>query len=526
MFAQQIFLPEVQRRRESHRIGLNCTARFQRTLTSTKVVLVAGLMMAWSFCLGAGPVFAQHSQASFQFEPELVTQNNQDFLKIPDELLPAPAIEESDSTNDQLQEDLRLLRQRLDLIENELAAERAQQKKSEFTAKVAKEKRPSIDWTAQLQVDTVFSDQSEENRLAVGDAPNGTDFRRARLGAVGRYQEYYEYRIEMDFALPGRPSFLDVWVGHHNVKYFGTIRVGHFFEPVSLERLSANRFSTFMERGLADAIVPARNTGIAVHNATESQRLMWQYGFFKSGSDNYGDDTGDSPDWAFSHRIVWAPGLDKANTRYLNHFGFAHSIRRPDDRLYSIASTPEIRMSETGGASIPNFVNTGNIPASTVDLINFEMAFVRGPLSFQTEYNYAQVDQINGPRVNFHGAYAFVSWFITGEHRPYAVAQNENSRPIGMFGRPIPFTNVLPAPGSTETPSGPGAWELAARWSWLDLNDQNIQGGNLHDLTFGVNWYLNPYTKVQFNYIHPILYKQNFGTSTANFVGMRVNWDF
>jgi phosphate-selective porin OprO/OprP len=438
-----------------------------------------------------------------------------------------PAVVGQDPIHEtQVERDLRALRERLDSVERQLAAERAKPQKMDVASKPEKSKLPSVNWTGQLQVDTVFSDQSEANRAAVGDAPNGTDFRRARLGAYGKYQEWYEYRIEMDFALPGRPSFLDVWVGHQNVPFFGNVKVGHFFEPFSLERLSANRFSTFLERGLADAMAPARNTGIASYNSTESERLMWQYGFFKSGSDNYGDDVGDSPDWAFTHRIVWAPGFEKSNTRYLNHFGFAHSFRQPDDRLYRISSTPEIRLNEQGVASMPNFVDTGNIPTNTVDLLNFEMAFVRGPLSFQTEYNLAIVDQTNGPTAKMHGAYAFFSWFVTGEHRPYATTTSPDATPMGMFGRPIPKTNVLPAPGSTDVPPGPGAWELAARWSWIDLTDAGINGGDLHDLTFGVNWYLNPYAKMQFNYILPVLRKPGFGESNANFVGVRVNWDF
>ncbi len=49
--------------------------------------------------------------------------------------------------------------------------------------------------------------------------------------------------------------------------------------------------------------------------------------------------------------------------------------------------------------------------------------------------------------------------------------------------------------------SGPGAWQVAARYSSVDLNDESIRGGQLDDITLGINWHLNPNTRVMCNYI-------------------------
>ena len=45
-----------------------------------------------------------------------------------------------------------------------------------------------------------------------------------------------------------------------------------------------------------------------------------------------------------------------------------------------------------------------------------------------------------------------------------------------------------------------GAWQLTARYTYLDLNDKMIVGGRANDLTVGLNWFLNQYMKVQWNY--------------------------
>ena len=48
---------------------------------------------------------------------------------------------------------------------------------------------------------------------------------------------------------------------------------------------------------------------------------------------------------------------------------------------------------------------------------------------------------------------------------------------------------------------GAGAWQVGARFSYLDLNDRAIRGDRVWDWTFGLNWFLNPNMKVQLNYV-------------------------
>ena len=84
-------------------------------------------------------------------------------------------------------------------------------------------------------------------------------------------------------------------------------------------------------------------------------------------------------------------------------------------------------------------------------------------------------------------AYAEVGSFLTGE----------DNRESGAFTRVTPRDRVA---WSRAGFSGWGAWQVSARYSYLDLNSLGINGGRVHDVTAGVNWFLNPNTKVQFNY--------------------------
>ena len=48
---------------------------------------------------------------------------------------------------------------------------------------------------------------------------------------------------------------------------------------------------------------------------------------------------------------------------------------------------------------------------------------------------------------------------------------------------------------------GIGAWQILARYSYLNLNDDVIKGGQLASYTVGANWFLNSSITFQANYV-------------------------
>jgi phosphate-selective porin OprO/OprP len=357
-------------------------------------------------------------------------------------------------------------------------------------------------------------------------------FRRARVGWQGGW-ECTEYRIEVDFALPGRPSFLDIWAGLNGVPVVNIVRVGHFFEPFSLERLTSNRYVTFMERSLPDGpFAPARNIGIAAFNHTPDARMTWALGVFKE-ADLFGDnviipgsaanDIGVRGGGAVTGRITWLPYWDECSDgrRYV-HLGGAGSLRRPDENRVRFAAQPEARL----GAAVPNvpaFVDTDWIPCDRNHLVGGEFAWVCGPFSLQSEYMIDFLHRIDGgPNVAFHGWYVTASYFLTGEHRPYKRTMPQG----GVFGRVIPNRDFCLASKRPDGFGGPGAWEIAARVSQLDFNDGDIRGGRLTDVTVGLNWYMTPYLRITSNYIRAILDNPVHGRSYADVYAVRVGYDF
>ena len=92
-------------------------------------------------------------------------------------------------------------------------------------------------------------------------------------------------------------------------------------------------------------------------------------------------------------------------------------------------------------------------------------------------------------------------------------AESSSSKSSGAFSRVTPNENFW---------DGPGAWELALRYSTIDLDDDVILGGELDVWALGANWHINPNTRVMFNYVAPHL----DGVGTAGAFVTRFQIDF
>jgi phosphate-selective porin OprO and OprP len=142
-----------------------------------------------------------------------------------------------------------------------------------------------------------------------------------------------------------------------------------------------------------------------------------------------------------------------------------------------------------------------------------EAAATWGPLFFQGEYFWYNVDRyalatpgtVTGPSLKFSGGYAEASWTITGETRAY-------NQGAGAYAGVVPKDPFSLATG------GWGAWEIAARYSVIDLNDRigfadGIVGGKQQIFTAGLNWYVNRNVRFMFNYLHGDIAKQVSATN-------------
>lgn len=407
---------------------------------------------------------------------------------------------------------------RLEDLESQIAELRSMIDKPPAPATIAppKPKYPINRLTGFFQADWGLISQDPENLAAVGDAEDGADFRRARLATAGQVAENVSYSLEMDFAFPGRPSFMDVWLEVQKLPALGNVRVGQYRQPMGMDGLTSVRELTFLERGLPFAFLPFRQIGVMAHDQVFDGLATWAVSGFRFPTDVFGSALGDNGGYGLATRITGLPFYSERN--YLLHIGAAYSFIDPSNDLVQYRSTPEFFTNETGGGvpggipiQFPFFVDTGLIATDNVNLFGGEMAWVAGSMHGQAELLVANVSQTSGQDATFSGGYVQTAYILTGEVRPYNQAS-------GTLGRIIPQQ----AFGA----GGFGALEAALRYSYLDLDDGTIQGGALQDITGGLNWYLNQYTKFQLNYVHALLDPPGVPTNEADILAMRAQLDF
>ena len=306
--------------------------------------------------------------------------------------------------------------------------------------------------------------------------------RRFRLYTKGQFFLWIPVYFKFQFDITKDSFYLnDGHLEFRNIPWIQTFTVGYLKAPFSLERLESSRDTTFMERASPiDAFSPGFRPGFEGSGTRFGDRLTWALGWFADGADaDIGDVT--KSDFRIIGRMTGLPVcLKDLHNNRLMHVGLSYSYVNSSGNAVQYQSRPESRVA-------PTAVDTGGIPADRANLLDAEIAFVVNSLCFQGEYLHSIVNPVEGGTLHFNGYYAYVSYFPTGETRPY-----DTTRGI--------FTRVRPNKHFSFRNRTYGGLEIEARYSHLDLDDGDVNGGKMNIITAGVTWYLSPIFKLKFNY--------------------------
>ena len=348
------------------------------------------------------------------------------------------------------------------------------------------------------------------------DLNDGVDFRRARIGVDGRVFGDFEYNVLFDFGGAGAEDaghIQELWVQYSGLRPFH-LRVGAFRPSLGLEDQGSTNGMPFLERPaitdvaasfaggdfregvqlragtsrwFATGLVTSRTVGSINSTATGGSQafdgalnLVGRLAAVPFRGDGWMTQVG--VHGAYAVQVADAGGPDSAVT----------AARYPVE----FRERPELRVDGT------RLVDTGAIDAAHTSTAGVEAAAQAQNWLLMAEYTRLGIERRHSALADptFSGWYVTGSWVLTGERRAF------NPSTFAFDGPPVDH----PFDWRQRTW---GAWELAMRYSDLDLNFRpggaglpipadGVRGGEQRILTAGVNWYLNPIVRLMLDYQH------------------------
>lgn len=418
-----------------------------------------------------------------------------------------------------------------------------------------KDFRAHLGGRTQFDTYAIGAPQSFITAFPNGSFDDNMFFRRVRIEFDGTAYENVEWDFQVDLERntlfernqagvviangnfpPAR--FDDMWVGLKNLPIIGNIRIGHVRPPQGLESYTSSRNLLFLERTSGfEAFLQEFDPGVWIFNDAFDQRLTWACTVHRIDPSVQKAGEFGKGDVAVTGRIAGLPIYENEG-RCLLHLGASYQYHSNpfntavNERTYSFAAPPDWRASYF----TPTFVSTGTFLSDHINQYGLEGLMIWGPLRVQAEYfgvDVANVRFPTGPKTllggrTFNSGYVCAAYMLTGENHRY-------DRRLGRIDRFIPSENFFLVKGEDGGwQSGRGAWEVAARYDWIDLNDGLIQGGLMNNYTVGLNWYLNPHLKCQWNYTLtdrnvlavPVGGGAGGPSGNVHAIGMRVQWEF
>lgn len=429
-----------------------------------------------------------------------------------------------------------------ELIDSRIAERERIKKEKEEAEKAATAGKPDLGMTAKWNKGVEFSTKDKAFKTHIGgryqldsgwfstpanvqnaiNVPygDGIDFRRARVRLDGTMYDSVDYAMEFDFVNSFRarnqpvslvnPGFIenttvaptDFWWQVKEVPWLGTVRVGQQKEPIGFEHQVSSRFLPFMERsynqdtfygGAFNGFTP----GISFFHALGADKdSTFHWGVYKPTNNPFGYSTGDG-DYSVVARWTQLLLYSEDDSEVL-HIGVsgrqasAVSQAGVPGRVLPFRTRDAVRTGLSADWSVPAGIN---LYGDDVQQANAELAAIYGKWTLQSEYlvsslQDARVD-LGGPLGNeavYHGGYIQVLRFLTDDHDHY-------DKDRAAFDRVTPRNNFRGSKGFGSSFLGGGAWQIGARYNYLDLNSIGLNGGVLHNQTYGLNWFMNPNLK-------------------------------
>lgn len=303
---------------------------------------------------------------------------------------------------------------------------------------------------------------------------SGTKFRQARLEASGTMYQDWSYVFQYDFTGNGENGIKDAYLGYHGFKPVDkqlSLYLGNQFQPFGFQGQQSPKYTLFMEQPTSSLLLGAGERRLGARSDLIGSNWRWSFGAAQAalGTRASEDNRNDPVDLAtqFTFNPIQERGhVVNVGASLRHHSANGSNVHRQRTRPQTHISS--FRPVDTGTFTSEGFIGAG-----------VQAVYQRGPFELESEYFQQKYDRIqggiaDGEKPEFNGGYVQAGYFLTGESRAYDPGRS-------VFGPPTPARRL--------SQGGPGAWQLAAGYSTVDLTDGSIDGGKIDMLMLGINWY-------------------------------------
>lgn len=342
---------------------------------------------------------------------------------------------------------------------------------------------------------------------------DGVNARRARVGVMGTFARDWDFGLILDGGgtTDGAASLNQAYISYRGFRSFAnlTIEGGYIDVPYTLDEATSSNNIMFLERSSANVIATSLNAGDSrsAFGAHINDNWWWAGAYVTGPTTGTAVNHSQRQPLGATGRAVIVPINNQtgslllgADVAYLGSTGGAFN----GVDTVTLSDRIEVRVDPGSNALLSTgALGAGLVNVESAQVTSAEAAVSIGSFYAQGEYYDYHIARSGASDLNFSGYYGQASYVLTGESRKYNAS-------TGAYGGINPKN---PAQSGT---GGYGAWEVAGRYSYVDLNDinggaaaNNVRGGTLRNTTLGVNWYATQNIRFMFNWINGQVEKRN-----------------
>lgn len=325
------------------------------------------------------------------------------------------------------------------------------------------------------------------------------ELHRARVGVQGEIASIFEFQVEAelrDRCADVTPCDKEPWrdvYGNVRIARALEVRGGQFKIPFGLEQLTSSSDLELTYRSLASTyLAPGRDVGVMVHGNVRAAELRYQFGVFRQGGENVRASERSDPqsERTIAGRVTVRPWDRRGMSRALRpiQLGVAFTSGNVPEGLNSL------RGRTVTDVALFRKVNVNGERRR----LGAEFSWQNGPVSLKSEFIRVQderlgqgIDDDDLPPAMSSGWYVGGSWLVTGDTKQEDL---EPAKPLFQGGF-----------GAVEVAARVEAFHMgsdgAGRLASSSPRALNILEHGDQVWTFGVNWYLNRFVRIQVNTI-------------------------